>query len=177
MDAWSLFADVLDYPTDAVAGQAEVLSGVLAQTGGYDDACELLDRFRDSCNQFGIGRLQEIYTACFDMRADGSLYAGYHLFGDQWPRSSFLARLRKSYREHGFEPGADLPDHIGVILRFVAVDDDAEEREDLLCHCLVPSIGRILEKTAESNPYRLVLCALLAFLQKTVKPDQKEAAT
>lgn len=171
MNALSLFADILDYPTDAVIGQTEMLTGLLSEGGNCDQGCELLNRFCASCRQVGIGRLQEIYTTAFDMRAEGSLYAGYHLFGDQWPRSSFLAQLRKCYRSHSFDAGTDLPDQISVILRFVADHPETEESEDLLRHCLAPSIDRIQQNTPESNPYHLALAALLLHLQSQFPLD------
>lgn len=152
------FADLLEYPTQLpVAGTQE---GAAARA--------VLAQFAESAAALGLRRLQEVYTSTFDLQPTCCLYVGYHLFGDSYKRATMLAKLSEEYRRHGFAAGAELPDHLAVMLRFVAVTADQTLAHDLAQECLVPALGAMARAFVDSdNPYGHVLRALLAFLDPT----------
>ena len=77
----------------------------------------------------------------------------------------FMARLREHYRSSGFVAGDDLPDHLCVILRFLASREHGEVERELVVDCMIPALGKMVAGFAElTNPYRDALQALLLLL-------------
>jgi len=182
---YRLFADLVGYPTPALAGQAlETAAGV-----GVAQAAALLYEFHSFVEQASPARLEELYTGTFDLQAVCYPYVGYHLFGDSYKRGMFMAQLNAGYRERGFSAGKELPDHVAVILRFLATVHAAErsgatvpaaERsgasvpEDgfsqaLLQEGLIPALDTMVKAFGgqSDNPYAGVIRALLLVLRGT----------
>ncbi len=90
------------------------------QAAGIAQAAALLTEFCSFVEQASPARLEELYTGTFDLQAVCYPYVGYHLFGDSYKRGMFMAQLNAGYRERGFSAGNELPDHVAVILRFLA---------------------------------------------------------
>jgi nitrate reductase molybdenum cofactor assembly chaperone len=160
--ALALFADVLSYPGEDMSALARELEKAAVASGFPAGPLGDFRRFVESTPR---ERLEELYTATFDLNPDSSPYVGYHLYGDGYPRSMFLLELQKKYRADGFEAGRELADHLCVMLRFLSDCDDAGEREELIVEALVPALLSMIEKTSavegiDATPYRLVLQAL-----------------
>ncbi len=186
MHIFELLADTLDYPTPLLSGKLKELALCLGD-GSHNglqaaerlaDARELVERFLRSCDDMGLPRLEEIYTATFDLSADCSLYAGYHLFGDDWRRSSFLVHLKHLYRLASYSSGAELPDHISTILRFLAQQVSSDDAGEIIDDCLIPTTNQILNRIQYSgNPYQPILEALLICLRSLPVYEHAAAAT
>ena len=139
-----LFADILDYPAEGVAGKAAECGALLR--GVQPQAAALLESFRSFADEHPLGKLQEVYSGFFDLNSICHPYIGYQLFGENYKRSVFLVELKKSYRSEGFEPCAsDLPDRLSIVLRFAAqsVGDDLDA---LLNKGLLPALERMTTK-------------------------------
>jgi nitrate reductase delta subunit len=159
-----LFADILEYPTPNLLSQVkecmDLLSSVNPQT------VTNLDEFNRFVEQAKPGRLDEIYTGTFDLQVVCYPYAGYHLFGESYKRGAFMVKLKERYSANGFSAGSELPDHIAVILRFLALLQDEEERRVLVGECLIPALEKMVRAFGDkANPYGEVTHALLRFLQ------------
>ena len=150
-----LLSEILTYPQtdlpEKVASCVTLLSKV------DSDATALLERFCAFAAETPSGRLEEAYTSAFDLQAVCCPYVGYQIFGDSYKRGLFLAHLKDEYRNGGFAIGAELgnelPDHLAVILRFLAVLDDAGSADELVAHCLVPALGKMVSAVDDSgNP-------------------------
>jgi nitrate reductase molybdenum cofactor assembly chaperone len=167
----SSFADLLDYPC---ADLPQRLDRCLAAVGGSDGvtgddagAVGALLRLRVEVERLGIARLEEAYTAAFDMDPGCSLYVGHHLFGETQHRSLFMSRLAAIYRDAGFaEAGAELPDYLPTLLRFVDGAGVAEEsRATLVDEAIAPAARAIAEALEQRDaPYALAVRALVAAL-------------
>ncbi len=164
MTTFELFAEILDYPT---GGPDRAVEECVARLGPQDDlVAALLRNFQAGLATLGLGQLQELYTGTFDMVPDCSLNLGYQLFGDDWRRSAFLADLAGRCRQCGASAGAELPDHLCFVLRFLARQEDGRERELLINECLIPALTRLLSEVHKSdNPYSSALDALLLWLK------------
>ena len=145
--ALELLAALLDYPQPALARQArECRDLVAADSPG---AAALLDAFLADLDSVPAERLEELYSGAFDLTmtvdADATCYpyVGHHLFGESYRRSRFMAGLVERYRPHGFDAGTELPDHVAVVLRFLARCDDEELAEELVGEALLPALGRM----------------------------------
>ncbi len=116
-------------------------------------------------------RLEEIYTATFDLGEDCCPYLGHHLFAEPWRRNVFMARLQALYRAHGLQLDGELPDHLCRVLRFVAERDGTEEADDLERHCILPVLAVLSERMAPPNPYGIVVEALRQWLSTGRRPQ------
>ncbi len=165
MRLWEIFADILEYPTPLLGKQVDECLSLLLPD--QEEAAACLGQFRDFLEQTTAGRVEEIHTSTFDLQPTCYPYVGYHLFGENHRRGSFMAQLKEQYRIRNFPLVRELPDHIAVLLRFLAHLEDDEERRELIHLGMVPSLQRMLEGFKDGkNPYRGVLQALLILLEK-----------
>ncbi len=164
MPPYELMAGLLDYPDAALPDRIAACRAALNASAG-----EYLDRFRAAVEPLGQGAREELYTATFDMAADRSLFVGYHLFGEDARRGIFLVKLKEYYRAHGFDSGRELPDHLCVMLRFLAGREPDEETSDLVHDCIVPALAKALRGAQEAAPaYAAALKAVLLALDGEV---------
>lgn len=138
---FSLFADLLEYPGARLARAARECEALVAPVN--EEAAALLRRFRAFVETTPPGRVEEVYTGTFDLDAACHPYVGYHLFGESYTRSVFLLGLKERYAAHGFSAGTELPDHLAVLLRFLATSDDAGLEAELIHEALLPALERM----------------------------------
>ena len=155
---YDLLAGIVEYPTPLIAERAGECAARLAALGGQ--GAHSMARFHAFVTRTPIPALEEIYTATFDLRPVCYPYVGYQLFGDTYKRGEFLAQLNARYREQGFTVSGELPDHLGVILRYLARTRD----QDLIEEGLAPTLKRMFDQLA-GNPYRDALRAALDVVQ------------
>lgn len=160
MKEYYLFADILDYPMPLLADRVDELLSLVATVD--DNAGQLLDRFREFVTKTSTTKMEELYSATFDLQPLCYPYVGYQMFGEEYRRGMFMARLREHYRVSGFASGDELPDHLCVILRFLSGREVGEVEHELVTECLVPALKKMEAGFAEkTNPYRGVLQALI----------------
>jgi nitrate reductase molybdenum cofactor assembly chaperone NarJ/NarW len=169
---YELFADLLEYPTPKLSQQAKACAERLR--GFNSDAAAWLEGFSRSVEELSLKRMEELYTSTFDMQPVCYPYVGYHLFGESYKRGAFMARLNKAYRACGYSAGDELPDHVVIILRYLALGVTGSEcdfDQALLCEGLVPTLGKMAKAIGDQtgNPYAAVISALLLVL-----PDEME---
>lgn len=160
---YQLLAALISYPGPGLL--AELDACTLALTPEAPEAAGLLERFRDAARELGQSGLEEAYIQMFELHAENALYIGHQLFGEDWRRGTFMARLKERYRELGLSIGEELPDHLSVVLRFLEVEQPGEERDELIGDCIVPALHKVLRAIeGKRTPYEGVLRALLLYL-------------
>jgi nitrate reductase molybdenum cofactor assembly chaperone NarJ/NarW len=158
-----LFAELLDYPTGDPAETARQCADLLK--GSQAGAVLYLDRFRATALDCGISRLEEAYASMFDLQPSCCPYLGHQLCGESHRRSLLMVKLRELYREYGYTPGEELPDHLGEVLRFLAVLEDERLRLELTTDGLLPALEKMVQSLADSaNPYGEIIKGLRVFL-------------
>ncbi len=178
---FGLFAQLLGYPSHRLAttaGEAAALAGPISP-----EAAAHLLRFQAFAAQTPQPRIEEIYTSVFELDAACHPYVGYHLFGESYKRSAFILGLKERYRPHGLAYGVELPDHLAVVLSFLAVNRDLCEAQVLIGEALQPALQKLLASKEEEppdpaiptpppkgGPYRAVLEALDLVLQVIAPP-------
>ena len=166
----ALFADILEYPTPAIYEQVRECASGLAMLS--ETSQKQVNKFLIFVEDALLSRIEEVYTRTFDLQAVCVPYAGSHLFGEDAIRGMFMVKLRELYRCHNFAQDSELPDHISVMLRFLSRSDWAEESQELIEYCLIPSIKKMRECFKDNdNPYSAILEALLTTLGKRGKED------
>lgn len=123
------FADLLAYPRSDVAQTARESRDLLASE--FPRAAALIGEFMTFAERTPRDMIEEIFTATFDLNASCHPYIGYHMFGEAYMRSQLMLELQGRFRQYGFDPGTELPDHISVLLRFMSVCPDAEQCEEI----------------------------------------------
>lgn len=200
------FARLLEYPQPGLveaARECEALVSLVAPSSASDEqrgreAAALLHAFRTFSEVTPLGRLEEVYSSTFDLDPACHPYVGYHLLGESYKRSVFLLELKARYRAQGFDvPENELPDHLAVMLRFLAANDEASLTDELIREALLPALDRMTgrvksegydeegasgppERQGPDHPYRGVLDALRLVLRGllrdgTTVSDQRPA--
>lgn len=164
---YDLFADLLEYPNSTTLQQASPSIEQLRESD--TEAARFFEAFQRGMEERTLQQMEELYTRVFDMQPLCYPYVGYHLFGESYKRGAFMAQLNEAYRLCNFPVDKELPDHISVVLRFLALDEN--KRTDdfgraLLYEGLMPALEKMtgaLKKHTE-NPYAELASALQTWL-------------
>lgn len=136
------FAGMLEYPTGGTLEAAAAAQGLL--TDKFPESAAQLQEFHDYAVSLPPGRLEEVYTGTFDLDAACHPYVGYHLFGETYKRSIFLVELKQRYAADNFAfPDTELPDHLAVILHFLATARDETQTQEIARDALLPTLDRM----------------------------------
>ncbi len=154
-----LLAELLEYPDEELLQKAKICHEIVAElrptaAGGMKEFVAFLDGE-------SAGKVEELYTATFDLKPQCYPYAGYQLFGDEDPkRSQLMVKLRESYQADGFDAGDELPDYVPLLLRFTAHMRDEELKQDLEEQVLAPVLHKMAQVLGlQHNPYGKVVAA------------------
>jgi len=139
---YQCFACMLEYPAGETLQAAAKAQGLLMDE--TPDAAALLREFHEYAESLPPGRLEEVYTGTFDLDAACHPYVGYHLFGETYKRSAFLVELKRRYNAEGFVfSETELPDHLAVILHFLATTHDTSLADEIARDALLPVLDRM----------------------------------
>ncbi len=165
-------AALLEYPGADLAARAAACAARLALA--HAEAAGRLAEFAAWAERTPRGRVEESYTAALDLDADCSPYVGQRLLGEDPRRGLFMARLAERYRARGFSAGSELPDHVAVVLRFLAHAPEEPDRDELVAECLAPALASLARELARrGHPYAPV--AEAAHLVLGAGPPREEA--
>jgi len=138
-----------------LAAAAALLDAAMPQ------AAAALAAFRAELAELDDDALQDLYSRTFDLAPRCVPYLSVHLFGaESFKRARLMTGLDDAYRRAGLDRGGELPDHLGLVLRF-ADAFGAEEWDELLQLCLARPLARMrTDLAAGGNPYRHLLDAV-----------------
>lgn len=120
----TLFEDIsvlYDYPKEDLL---PVISSLIKKFSSFDNALyyqaiDKLNAFFDYCSSNVVTKLEEDYVSAFDMNTKYILYVGHLIYGENYERSDYIAKLNDMYKRNHFTiEGQELPDHLIVFLRF-----------------------------------------------------------
>jgi len=155
--AYAVLAEAFHYPFPGLLGKLQGGIQVLPQKL----ARQAFQTFVQSIHRLTLGEWEELYTRTLDLNPAVAPYLGYQLWGDGYPRGNFMAALNRAYRAAGIEVGGDLPDHMGVVLMFLA--SGARPPSELV-EAFEPAVQKMLttlRKTEVDNPYILLFEAVI----------------
>ena len=112
-------ARLLDYPEakERLQQSYDSVDAFLTQSGIESPAAPFGELVRTST----LAELQEDYVAHFDFNPAAAPYLGHHLYGDNQKKGAYMIKVKQEYGRHAFEPeGNELPDHLAVLLSFLA---------------------------------------------------------
>ena len=114
------FADLLSYPDGATRQTAAACAALLREL--HPEAAEALTGFVNFLDAHQPARVEEIFTATFDLQPACHPYVGYQLCGESQQRTMFLIKLQQLL-QGGEQPVAD------QLLATVAIGNRADEAQ------------------------------------------------
>ncbi|WP_349361166.1 nitrate reductase molybdenum cofactor assembly chaperone [Stappia sp.] len=124
---------ILSYPSRELQRTMPEIGAVLGADPRIDAVTrDALSALADGFARADLYDLQERYVMLFDRSRTLSLNLFEHVHGESRDRGGAMVSLIETYREGGFEPATpELPDHLPVLLEFLASRPAREAREIL----------------------------------------------
>jgi len=112
---------LLQYPEAVLLDSLGSLEAAVSEMSNPEAKAMCRD-FLNHLRNTPLVRLQESYSATFDLNPSTSLDLGYHRWGEGKERGGALARLASLYLAAGYEmTGSVLPDHLPLLLEFLSL--------------------------------------------------------
>ncbi len=171
-ETYDLLAHLLTYP------DAEFDSGLqeCAQKLRTNDSEFNLQfaKWQESTGSLPLEDRQELYARTFDMSPKCTLEIGWHLFGEQYDRGTFLVWMRGQLRELGLPESTDLTDHarhaLAVLGRL-----EADKADNFATACVLPSLETVRDGLKQmESPYELLVDAICHLLEAQHGPAQRD---
>ena len=124
---------ILSYPTQELQKAMPEIGAVLASDTRLTAAARrALRSLVESLAERDIYDLEEEFVMLFDRSRTLSLNLFEHIHGESRDRGSAMVSLVETYQSAGFDPAtSELPDHLPVLLEFLATRPPAEAQEIL----------------------------------------------
>ncbi len=169
------FSLILSYPTSELQHAMPEIGGVLVSDTRLTAAARraLRPRVEELAGR-DIYDLQETFVMLFDRSRTLSLNLFEHVHGESRDRGGAMVSLVETYREGGFDPvTSELPDHLPVLLEFLATRPFAEAQDTLAdaAHIFEVLSERLVRR---ESPYAAVFAGLIQLAG--IKADQEAVA-
>jgi len=171
--ALAALATVFEYPREGVHDRIDVCVGRVEAVD--PNAAEPLRAFREAIRGKSLGELEELHIQTFDMDPKTCLDLGWQLFGEDYNRGLFLARLRREMDAAGVEEDPlELPDHLPQVLRLLQRMEPVAARDFVLC-CALPALEKIAGGLSESRLHGPAITAVIRLLSNRWAETPEEA--
>lgn len=143
--SYDALARMLDYPEDKEMLHSDyLLVSSFLKKQRLDDS---ISSFAEFAATTSLATLQEEYVATFDFNPATAPYLGHHLFGDNQKKGGYMIMLKQEFERCGYTPsGAELPDHLSVVLGFLAHlarQEQQKARQQFIVECVLPGVERL----------------------------------
>jgi nitrate reductase delta subunit len=162
---------LLSYPDAALLGRLDGIAAVVSELPPSTGVP--LSAFLEHLADTPLQDVQAHYVAVFDMKRKACPYLTYWTDGDTRNRGRAILRFKQAYLEAGYDiGGAELPDHLSVVLEFAAIGDSLTgeallaEHQDAI-HLLRDALAKM------ESSYVHVLDAVVATLPR-LTPEIRE---
>lgn len=169
MNALTALAEAFRYP---VPGRLERLEQMLMAVpeGKVKSA---LQRFLDAIRDLELGEWEELYTHTWDLNPLTPPYIGFQIWGEDYRRGSFMARLQAEYRQTGIDAAGELPDHLAPVLAYLdTVTTPLPELVEVFGQA-VEKMDAALRKRDAKNPYLHLLNGMAGLEQRLAGPASR----
>ncbi|MBN9037422.1 MAG: nitrate reductase molybdenum cofactor assembly chaperone [Rhizobiales bacterium] len=175
MKTFKALSALLSYPSRDLQEAVPAIRAVLGEGLLPRAAVAALEPLLVSLGTGDLYDLQERYVLLFDRSRTLSLNLFEHIHGESRDRGGAMVDLLETYRAGGFDlAGAELPDHLPVLLEFLSTRPVAEAREMLADagHILVALAERLARREAA---YAALLDGLVAFASADAGTQEAQA--
>lgn len=157
----AIIASAFRYPTP---GWAETLAAAVGEVSDPGVA-EALGAFCDAVAGLELGEWEELHTRTLDLSPLVVPYVGHVIWGENYTRGEFMAKLVRAMRTAGVDLGGELPDHVAPILRLYDRDTERPPELDEVAVRAVEKMRAELARNDGRNPYLHVFDAALHLLR------------
>lgn len=160
-ERFEALARMLDYPTDKKGLQRDC--DVVAASMDTGQAQVFLSSFGSFTNASSLAELQEDYVATFDFNPATAPYLGHHLYGDNQKKGAYMIALKQEFARFDYSPpGHELPDHLSVVLGFLAhlgKQEKEAERQLFIADYVLPGVQRMTTAFADrqDSPWKALI--------------------
>lgn len=175
--SYDALARLLDYPKEKEELQHSFSSvATYLRQSGMESRAHL---FGEMLSNSTLSEMQEDYVAHFDFNPAAAPYLGHHLYGDNQKKGGYMIQVKQEYGKHDFEaPAEELPDHLGILLAFLAHltrRGEDEFRRQFIEKLVLPGINKLLGASAarDTSPW----LTLVEAAELLCSADCREEAT
>ena len=105
-------------------------------------------------------QLQEQFISAFDWNPATALEIGWHLFGEDYARGGFMARVRADLRSHGVVESTELPDHLTHILALLGRMEEGQARQFSYDFVSLPVAKLVSALERKNSPFAIAMRAV-----------------
>lgn len=157
-----------DYPLAARSAQ-QLLAYEFPELAGH------LDTFASFVQNTTLEELEEMFTRTFDLNPVCCLEVGWHLYGEDYNRGSFMVQMRQQIRAHGLSESIELPDHLANLLPMLG-RMQPEEAGPLCAASILPALVKMQQGLEGKNsPFMDILNLLHELIEPVAAPYPKPA--
>jgi nitrate reductase delta subunit len=135
-------ASLLEYPKSGLLSIASSCSSALESS--VPDTAAAIRRFAEVIGQLDQNQREEAYAQTFDLNPARCLDLGYQIFGETYKRGAFLVKMKQTVAAHDVACGAELWDHLPVVLRLLPRLRGDEDAGALVSEVVLPAVEKIL---------------------------------
>lgn len=163
MKHYSLLANMFRYPENSYKMQMGELNEFLKTN--YPDVISTFNSFYNQLSD--INKInEEYYLKTFEIEGICCMDIGYVLFGADYKRGDFLAKISHEQKESNNDTGIELADHLPNVLSLLPKHKDLEFVNELSYGLIIPSVKEMLKKfTDTDNYYKQAFEVLLKILE------------
>lgn len=147
-DALRVLSMLLNYPDDDLLNHLDEIASI-AERSPSAEIESAIQAFVNELNTHRLIRIQERYTAVFDMNPAMTMNMTYHSNGDNEKRAAALAHLQHNYARAGWRRiTGELPDYLPLMLEFLSICPDPKHTAPVW-QCLAgmqPLVERLQKK-------------------------------
>lgn len=155
-------ARLVEYPRESYAHSIQEAANRVAIE--CPAAWKELEPFIAFTRSTSLGELEEQFAVTFDNTDERALEVGWHVYGENYTRGSFMATMRRELREHGVEENGELPDHLSHLLPLLARAPE-ERAKSLVLETVAPAVRKVhLALQKQDSPWAGVLGAVIEVL-------------
>jgi nitrate reductase molybdenum cofactor assembly chaperone NarJ/NarW len=157
MQALENLGTIIRYPAEDFAARLHECRLKLREADA--EAAGMLMPLLDFHKANGEAALEELFTRTFDLNPDCALEVGWHAYGEQYERGTFLVKMREHMRRLGVAEDHELPDHLSHALTVLS-RMEGDEATELARAVVLPAVKKMLAACEEENPYASALRAI-----------------
>ena len=162
----AVIAEMFRYPSPGRAGELAAMIDRVSDPA----ITEALAAFVGTVTELELGEWEELHTRTLDLSPAVVPYVGHVVWGENYTRGEFMAKLVRAMRAAQVDLDGELPDHLAPILRLY---DTGAERPAELDQVAVTAVEKMRAELARSdrhNPYVHVFDAALHLLRSIGVP-------
>lgn len=162
MKHYSSLASMFRYPEEDYKTKMGELRNVLYTK--YPDVIPSFEIFYNQLSESNRDN-EEYYLKTFEIEGICCMDLGYVLFGADYKRGDFLAKISHEQKLSNNDTGIELADHLPNLLSLLPKHKDQEFINELSYGLIIPAVKEMLTKFSETdnyykNAFEVLLCVL-----------------